>query len=159
MGCLCYLVSVLLLSWRHLEGDEFTRYLALAIGGISVLTVLVTVGLIAQAPPPAPGLSSSSPAAPPARPPSSPASPLTPPPPPSSTSASPTSRLRSHPPTPPPPPRPLVTARGPQPRRTCRRSQRAPRLGPLPLYVHKVNIKILTVEPEVHVLIFFHLTT
>ena len=46
MGCLCYLVSVLLLSWRHLEGDEFTRYLALAIGGISVLTVLVTVGLI-----------------------------------------------------------------------------------------------------------------
>eukprot|EP01052_Picozoa_sp_SAG31_P036656 SAG31_NODE_4609_length_3098_cov_2.056019_5_plen_158_part_00 len=45
-GCVCYLVSVLLLSWRHLEGGAVSRYLALGIGGGSVLMVFVTVVLI-----------------------------------------------------------------------------------------------------------------
>jgi len=46
MGCLCYLVSVVLLSWQHLEGENWARYTAFSVGMMSVVTVLVTTSYI-----------------------------------------------------------------------------------------------------------------
>eukprot|EP01052_Picozoa_sp_SAG31_P033686 SAG31_NODE_3840_length_3824_cov_3.657817_3_plen_165_part_00 len=46
MGCICYLTSVLLLSWHQLDNDKTSQLIALGIGGSSVLAVFVTVGLI-----------------------------------------------------------------------------------------------------------------
>jgi len=46
MGCVCYLVSVLLLSFRDLEGAGVWRWLALAIGVMSVTSVLGTAALV-----------------------------------------------------------------------------------------------------------------
>lgn len=41
MGCMAYMVSVILGSWRDLEGDDLARYIALAVGVMSVSSVWV----------------------------------------------------------------------------------------------------------------------
>jgi len=48
MGCVVYLVSVLLLSYRALESNTVARYIALGIGIMSMSTVFMTVALLAM---------------------------------------------------------------------------------------------------------------
>eukprot|EP00927_Polykrikos_kofoidii_P078421 TRINITY_DN75243_c0_g1_i1.p1 TRINITY_DN75243_c0_g1~~TRINITY_DN75243_c0_g1_i1.p1 ORF type:complete len:191 (+),score=18.14 TRINITY_DN75243_c0_g1_i1:65-637(+) len=45
-GCVCYLLSVLLLTFRDLEASTFCRFIALAIGAGSVMMVFMTAAYI-----------------------------------------------------------------------------------------------------------------
>ena len=48
MGCVSYLASVILLSFRDLDHSAWTQYACLAIGLMSMSTVFMTVAIIAM---------------------------------------------------------------------------------------------------------------
>ena len=52
MGCICYLTSVLIQSWRDLENTSWARYISLVIGAMSVMSVFMTATYIYKTSPP-----------------------------------------------------------------------------------------------------------
>ena len=47
-GCVCYLVSVLLVSYRDLKGNAAAAWIALVIGTMSVAMVFTTMAIYAK---------------------------------------------------------------------------------------------------------------
>ena len=50
MGCPCFLITVILTSWRDLQEDTPSRIIALIIGVISVSTVITTAAIVMLGP-------------------------------------------------------------------------------------------------------------
>ena len=45
-GCVCYLVSVIFMSYRHLDDDPALRYFCAVVGVMSVMMVIMTAGFL-----------------------------------------------------------------------------------------------------------------